>query len=181
MIDIQNIIKQYIATKIRFNCYNNIQLRTKDIKELSSEINNRMIYDELNALENAKIIKIQQVAKANILFDNRENWIMYKQKFCRYSIDILQPEYFELRPITESNWAIKAYVDTKNWNFVVELNGIEEKCYVPLKQKKNSLIRKFWEYAQNNINTDFYCDKEANYFGNCAESLSSFFRRFCVD
>ena len=78
MIDIQNIIKLHIATKIRFNCYNNIQLRTKDIKELSSEINNRMIYDELNALENANIIKIQQVAKANILFDNRENWIMYK-------------------------------------------------------------------------------------------------------
>ena len=63
----------------------------------------------------------------------------------------------------------------------MELNGIEEKFYVPLKQKKNSLIRKFWEYAQNNINTEFYCDKEANYFGNCAESLSSFFRRFCVD
>lgn len=181
MIDIQNIIKQHIATKIRFNCYNNIQLRTKDIKELSSEINNRMIYDELNALENANIIKIQQVAKANILFDNRENWIMYKQKFCRYSIDILQPEYFELKPVAESSWTIKAYVDTVNWNFVVELNGIEEKFYVPLKQKKNSLIRKFWEYAQNNINTEFYCDKEANYFGNCAESLSSFFRRFCVD
>lgn len=184
MINTQSILKQYVSEQIRFDNYENIPLTTKRIKECNSGITNSMIFDELMNLENGNIIQIKQAARSNKLFNNRKNWIKRKQSICRYVIDILKPEYFEKTSVSEDNWAIKAFVDTENWNFVLQFNGIEEKVYIDLKNAKDhqkTLLMKFWEYAQNNPNQGFYCDKDAGFFAKPASSISAFFERFCKD
>lgn len=65
-------------------------------------------------LENLGIICIKQAARSNKLFNNRKNWIKRKQSICRYVIDILKPEYFDVATVSETDWAIKAFVDTEN-------------------------------------------------------------------
>lgn len=182
MIDTQLLLKEYVSKQIRFNNYENIPLTTKRIKECNSEITNSMIFDELINLENGNIIQIKQAARSNKLFDNRKNWIKRKQSICRYIIDILKPEYFEKNIISEDNWVIKAFVDTENWNFVIQFNGIEERVYIDLKPAKGqqkTLLMKFWEQAQNTPNKEFYCDKTANLFARPTSLISSFFARFC--
>ena len=116
---INDIVKNFISEQIRFDNYKNIQLTTKRIKECNSGVTNSMIFDELINLENGNIIQIQQAARSGKLFNNRKNWIKRKQSICRYVIDILKPEYFEKTSVSENNWAIKAHIDTENWNFVI--------------------------------------------------------------
>ena len=131
---INDIVKNFISEQIRFDNYKNIQLTTKRIKECNSGVTNSMIFDELINLENGNIIQIQQAARSGKLFNNRKNWIKRKQSICRYVIDILKPEYFEKTSVSENNWAIKAHIDTENWNFVIQFNGL----YRPKTSKRTS-------------------------------------------
>lgn len=181
---INDIVKNFISEQIRFDNYKNIQLTTKRIKECNSGVTNSMIFDELINLENGNIIQIQQAARSGKLFNNRKNWIKRKQSICRYVINILKPEYFEKTSVSENNWAIKAHIDTENWNFVIQFNGIEEKVYIdlkPAKEHQKTKLMKFWEQAQNNPNKEFSSTETEDLFARPAASISSFFARFCKD
>ena len=104
----KEILKEFISHQIRSNCFNNIPLTTKRIKECYQDVSNSKIFDELLMLENLGIIYIKQAARSNKLFNNRKNWIKRKQSICRYIIDILEPKYFEVPNISDVDWAIKA-------------------------------------------------------------------------
>ena len=129
----KEILKEFISHQIRSNCFENIPLTTKRIKECYQDVSNSKIFDELLMLENLGIIYIKQAARSNKLFNNRKNWIKRKQSICRYIIDILEPKYFEVPNISDVDWAIKAFVDTEKWDFVLQFNGIDEDVRIDLK------------------------------------------------
>lgn len=175
----KEILKEFISTQIRSNCFENIPLTTKRIKECYQGVSNSKIFDELWMLENLGIICIKQAARSNKLFNNRKNWIKRKQSICRYVIDILKPEYFNVATISETDWAIKAYVDTEKWDFMLQFNGIDEDVRIDLKPKKGhqkSLLMYFWEQAQNKVNEWCECP-----FAKPHTSISTFFGRFCKE
>lgn len=181
----KQILKEFISTQIRSNCFENIPLTTKRIKECYQGVSNSKIFDELWMLENLGIICIKQAARSNKLFNNRKNWIKRKQSICRYVIDILKPEYFNVATISETDWAIKAFVDTEEWDFVLQFNGIDEDVRIDLKPRKGhqkSLLMHFWERAQNNPNEWCECGGDnKNLFAKPYTSISSFFGRFCKE
>ena len=187
----KGILREYISQQIRSNCFDNIPLTTKRIKECYQDVSNSKIFDELWMLENLGIICIKQAAHSNKLFNNRKNWIKRKQSICRYIIDILKPEYFNVTPVSASDWAIKAFVDTEKWDFVLQFNGIDEDVRIDLKPRKGnekSLLMYFWERAQNNANEWCECcsnDKDENknkhLFADSRTSIKAFFERFCKE
>lgn len=134
----KEILKEFISHQIRSNCFENIPLTTKRIKECYQGASNSKIFDELWMLENLGIICIKQAARSNKLFNNRKNWIKRKQSICRYVIDILKPEYFDVATVSETDWAIKAFVDTEKWDFVLQFNGIDEDIRIDLKPRKGN-------------------------------------------
>lgn len=172
-----NNLPKYISTHFSNNCCQNVPITTKRIKELYPDLNNSKIFDELLILENSGIIAIKQAARRNKCYKEREDWLSRKHKITRYLIDILQPEFFWQPTVSETDWAIKASVDIEKWDFVIQLNGIEEKICVDLKPAKGhqkTLLMKFWEQAQNNVNEWCTCQ-----FGNPCSSINAFFNRFC--
>lgn len=187
----KEILKEFISHQIRSNCFENIPLTTKRIKECYQGASNSKIFDELWMLENLGIICIKQAARSNKLFNNRKNWIKRKQSICRYVIDILKPEYFDVATVSETDWAIKAFVDTEKWDFVLQFNGIDEDIRIDLKPRKGnekSLLMYFWERAQNNANEWCECcsnDKDENknkhLFADSRTSINAFFERFCKE
>ena len=175
----KEILKEFISHQIRSNCFENIPLTTKRIKECYQGASNSKIFDELWMLENLGIICIKQAARSNKLFNNRKNWIKRKQSICRYVIDILKPEYFDVATVSETDWAIKAFVDTEKWDFVLQFNGIDAEIRINLKPTKGypkSLLRDFWEQAQNKVNEWCECP-----FAKPHTSISTFFGRFCKE
>ena len=148
-------LPKYISTHFSNNCCQNVPITTKRIKELYPDLNNSKIFDELLILENSGIISIKQAARRNKCYKEREDWLSRKHKISRYLIDILQPDFFWQPTVSETDWAIKASVDIEKWDFVIQLNGIEEMICVDLKSAKGhqkTLLMKFWEQAQNNVN-----------------------------
>lgn len=124
-------------------------------------------------------ICIKQAARSRKSYRDRENWLQWKHKICRYIIDILKPEYFNAASVSASDWAIKAYVDTEKWDFVLQFNGIDAEVRVNLKPTKGypkSLLRDFWEQAQNKVNEWCECP-----FAKPHTSISTFFGRFCKE
>jgi len=175
----KNILKEFISTQVRSNCFENIPLTTKRIKECYQGVSNSKIFDELLILENLGIICIKQAARSRKIYKDRENWLQWKHKICRYIIDILKPEYFDSSSVSEADWAIKAYVDTQNWDFVLQFNGIDEDVRIALKPAKGgekTKIMNFWEQAQNNANEWCECP-----FAKTHTSINSFFKRFCEE
>lgn len=185
----KEILKEFISHQIRSNCFENIPLTTKRIKEYYQDVSNSKIFDELWMLENLGIICIKQAARSNKLFNNRKNWIKRKQSICRYVIDILKPEYFNVTTVSETDWAIKAFVDTEEWDFVLQFNGVDKDVRIDLKPRKGnekSLLMYFWERAQNNANEWCECcsnDKDENknkhLLADSRTSINAFFQRFC--
>ena len=129
-------LPKYISTHFSNNCCQNVPITTIRIKELCPDLNNSKIFDELLILENSGIIAIKQAARRNKCYKEREDWLSRKHKISRYLIDILQPEFFWQPTVSETDWAIKASVDIEKWDFVIQLNGIEEKICVDLKPAK---------------------------------------------
>ena len=172
-------LKEFISHQIRSNCFENIPLTTKRIKECYQGVSNSKIFDELWMLENLGVICIKQAARSRKSYRDRENWLQWKHKICRYIIDILKPEYFNAASVSASDWAIKAYVDTEKWDFVLQFNGIDAEVRVNLKPTKGypkSLLRDFWEQAQNKVNEWCECP-----FAKPHTSISTFFGRFCKE
>ena len=172
-------LKEFISHQIRSNCFENIPLTTKRIKECYQGASNSKIFDELWMLENLGVISIKQAARSRKIYKDRENWLQWKHKICRYIIDILKPEYFNVASVLASDWAIKAYVDTEKWDFVLQFNGIDAEVRVNLKPTKSypkSLLRDFWEQAQNKVNEWCECP-----FAKPHTSISTFFGRFCKE
>lgn len=172
-------LKEFISHQIRSNCFENIPLTTKRIKECYQGVSNSKIFDELWMLENLGVICIKQAARSRKSYRDRENWLQWKHKICRYIIDILKPEYFNAASVSASDWAIKAYVDTEKWDFVLQFNGIDAEVRVNLKPTKSypkSLLRDFWEQAQNKVNEWCECP-----FAKPHTSISTFFGRFCKE
>ena len=87
----KEILREYISQQIRSNCFDNIPLTTKRIKECYQGASNSKIFDELWMLENLEIICIKQAARSRKSYKDRENWLQWKHKICRYIIDILKP------------------------------------------------------------------------------------------
>lgn len=175
----KEILREYISQQIRSNCFDNIPLTTKRIKEYYQGASNSKIFDELWMLENLEIVCIKQAARSRKSYKDRENWLQWKHKICRYIIDILKPEYFNVTPVSASDWAIKAFVDTEKWDFVLQFNGIDEDVRIDLKPRKGnkkSLLRDFWEQAQNKVNEWCECP-----FAKPHTSISTFFGRFCKE
>lgn len=187
----KNILVDYIAGQIYLNCFDNIPLTVKRIKERykTENITNSKVFDELLILENAGIINIKQAARSKKIYRDRENWLQWKHKICRYIIDILKPEYFNVTTVSETDWAIKAFVDTEEWDFVLQFNGVEKDVRIDLKPRKEnekSLLMYFWERAQNNANEWCECcsnDKDENknkhLLADSRTSINAFFQRFC--
>lgn len=172
-------LKEFISHQIRSNCFENIPLTTKRIRECYQGVSNSKIFDELWMLENLGVICIKQAARSRKSYRDRENWLQWKHKICRYIIDILKPEYFNAASVSASDWAIKAYVDTEKWDFVLQFNGIDAEVRVNLKPTKGypkSLLRDFWEQAQNKVNEWCECP-----FAKPHTSISTFFGRFCKE
>ena len=172
-------LKEFISHQIRSYCFENIPLTTKRIKECYQGVSNSKIFDELWMLENLGVICIKQAARSRKSYRDRENWLQWKHKICRYIIDILKPEYFNAASVSASDWAIKAYVDTEKWDFVLQFNGIDAEVRVNLKPTKGypkSLLRDFWEQAQNKVNEWCECP-----FAKPHTSISTFFGRFCKE
>lgn len=172
-------LKEFISHQIRSNCFENIPLTTKRIKECYQGASNSKIFDELWMLENLGVICIKQAARSRKNYKDRENWLQWKHKICRYIIGILKPEYFNATSVSASDWAIKAYVDTEKWDFVLQFNGIDEDVRIDLKPTKGypkSLLRDFWEQAQNKVNEWCECP-----FAKPHTSISKFFERFCIE
>lgn len=172
-------LKEFISHQIRSNCFENIPLTTKRIKECYQGASNSKIFDELWMLENLGVICIKQAARSRKIYKDRENWLQWKHKICRYIIDILKPEYFNVASVLASDWAIKAYVDNEKWDFVLQFNGIDAEVRVNLKPTKSypkSLLRDFWEQAQNKVNEWCECP-----FAKPHTSISTFFGRFCKE
>lgn len=175
----KEILKEFISHQIRSNCFENIPLTTKRIKECYQGVSNSKIFDELWMLENLGIIYIKQAARSRKTYKDREKWLQWKHKICRYIIDILKPEYFNATSASASDWAIKAYVDTEKWDFVLQFNGIDAEIRINLKPTKGypkSLLRDFWEQAQNKVNEWCECP-----FAKPHTSISTFFGRFCKE
>lgn len=175
----KEILKEFISHQIRSNCFENIPLTTKRIKECYQGVSNSKIFDELLMLENLGIIYIKQAARSRKSYKDREKWLQWKHKICRYIIDILKPEYFNATSVSASDWAIKAYVDTEKWDFVLQFNGIDAEIRINLKPTKGypkSLLRDFWEQAQNKVNEWCECP-----FAKPHTSISTFFGRFCKE
>ena len=175
----KEILKEFISHQIRSNCFENIPLTTKRIKECYQGVSNSKIFDELWMLENLGIIYIKQAARSRKSYKDREKWLQWKHKICRYIIDILKPEYFNATSASASDWAIKAYVDTEKWDFVLQFNGIDAEIRINLKPTKGypkSLLRDFWEQAQNKVNEWCECP-----FAKPHTSISTFFGRFCKE
>lgn len=173
------LLKTYIKNNNLLGVKSNLLITTQRIKELYADATNSKIFDELIMLENAGIIRIKQVARARKIYKDRNNWLQWKQRICRYSIDILKPEYFEMSNVSKNDWAIKAYVDTQNWNFVLQFNGIDEFININLKPAKGAAKTKtmnFWEQAQNHPND--WCE---TLFARAHTSMDSFFGRFCKE
>ena len=171
-------LKDYISQNFSNDCCQNIPLMTQQIKELYPDLNNSKIFDELLILESKEVIKIKQAARKNKCYKEREDWLSIKHKITRYTIKILHHEFFWQPTVSETDWAIKASVDIEKWDFVIQLNGIEEKICVNLKPAKGhqkTLLMKFWEQAQNNVNE--WCTYQ---FGNPCSSINAFFNRFCI-
>lgn len=187
----KEILKEFISHQIRSNCFENIPLTTKRIKECYQGVSNSKIFDELLILENLGIICIKQAARSRKSYKDREKWLQWKHKICRYIFDILKPEYFNATSASASDWAIKAYVDTEKWDFVLQFNGIDENVRIDLKPKKGhqkSLLMYFWERVQNNANEWCECasnDEEENktkhLFADSHTSIDAFFQRFCKE
>lgn len=187
----KEILKEFISHQIRSNCFENIPLTTKRIKECYQGASNSKIFDELWMLENLGVICIKQAARSRKSYRDRENWLQWKHKICRYIIDILKPEYFDVATVSETDWAIKAFVDTEKWDFVLQFNGIDEDVRIDLKPKKGhqkSLLMYFWERVQNNANEWCECcsnDKDENknkhLFADSRTSINAFFERFCKE
>lgn len=181
------ILKKYITTLIRSNCFENIPLTTKRIKEgyENGVVTNSKIFDELLILENLGIIHIKQAARSRKIYNDRKKWIQWKHRICRYIIDILKPEYFNITTVSEtSDWAIKAFVDTENWKFIIRFYGIEESVCINLKSgkdKNQTRLMKFWKQAQDNVNEWCECDKVTKLFAKPSTSINEFFKRFCVE
>lgn len=172
-------LKEFISHQIRSNYFENIPLTTKRIRECYQGVSNSKIFDELWMLENLGVICIKQAARSRKSYRDRENWLQWKHKICRYIIDILKPEYFNAASVSASDWAIKAYVDTEKWDFVLQFNGIDAEVRVNLKPTKGypkSLLRDFWEQAQNKVNEWCECP-----FAKPHTSISTFFGRFCKE
>lgn len=55
----KEILREYISQQIRSNCFDNIPLTTKRIKECYQGASNSKIFDELWMLENLEIICIK--------------------------------------------------------------------------------------------------------------------------
>lgn len=178
----RNTIRTFIQQVIEDNIsYQNLLIRTDKIQSLPSDINfdNVDIYDEMHTLENMEIIKIKTIASQGKTYSNRSRWIELCDQFTRYNIDVLRPEYFATSKIENSGWAIKASIDTKRRNFIIELNGIDEKIIVNFKSAKDGTateIMKFWENAQNNANKWCECN-----FCKPFGSIDAFFKRFCKE
>ena len=174
----KEILKEFISHQIRSNCFENIPLTTKRIKECYQGASNSKIFDELWMLENLGIICIKQAARSRKSYRDRENWLQWKHKICRYIIDILKPD-FNAASVSASDWAIKAYVDTEKWDFILQFNGIDAEVRVNLKPTNGypkSLLRDFWEQAQNKVNEWCECP-----FAKPHTSISTFFGRFCKE
>ena len=60
----KEILREYISQQIRSNCFDNIPLTTKRIKECYQGASNSKIFDELWMLENLEIICIKQAARS---------------------------------------------------------------------------------------------------------------------
>lgn len=171
-------LKNYISQHFSNDCCLNIPLTTKRIKEVYSDSSNSKIFDELLILENKGVISIKQAARRNKCYKEREDWLSRKHKICRYLIDILNPEYFWQSSVSETNWAIKAYVDTENWKFIIKFNGLAD-ITIDLKSakgNKKTLIMEFWETQQNNANQ--WCECK---FQKPHTSIDAFFGRFCKE
>ena len=182
----RNTIRTFIQQVIEDNMiYQNLLIRADKIQLLTSDTNfsNFDIYEEMQALENMGIIKIKTIARQGQTYSDRSRWIELCDQFTRYNIDVLKPEYFATSKIENSGWAIKASIDTKKRNFIIELNGIDEKIMINFKSAKGGRateIMKFWKNAQNNANEWCKCGGD-NFFAKPYGSINSFFERFCKD
>lgn len=171
-------INSFIRTAIKENGQNkNIIIRTDKLQQYK-KVSNCDIYCYLHNLENRKVIKIHVIADKGKLYNKLSRRLCECDKYTRYEIDILQPEFFNMPNIKDLNWAIKTHFDKTICKFIIEFNGLGKVKEVPVikfYRGKETNIFKILKCLQDNNGTlcpiNDICDKYL-------DTLREFFYRF---